>query len=268
MHNHAEMPSAEPPVLELISAGGHEDIPVLIRVFAYTADNYSLPENLEVEISNYPTESSFSTGTSNTTSGVWQFGSSDFGDVYLTLPSHFSGEILLNAVARNLNLEREGSVSFTVQPRANKPFLSASATCFDPETSSSNLSINTSLVDRDGSERLSIFVSGIPEQMALPQLEIGDGQYQLQVENVTLTNLTAEIWLNITSVATETSNDDDAVSIIVVQIEQCVEETSPTQPMPTQPMSTQGASLIFFMNIIYCCCFLFLPRFHKFHNSL
>ena len=229
IHDYAEMPSAEPPVLELISAGGREDVPVLLRIFAYTADNLSLSENLEVEISNFPAESSFSTGTSNRSSGVWLFESSDFGDVYLTLPSHFSGEILLNAVARNLNSIREGSLSFTVQPRADKPFLSANATCFDPQTQSANLSIDMSLVDRDGSERLSFSVSGIPQQTALAQLEISDGQYQLQADSITLRNITTTTRLYITSSATETLNNETALSMKVIEIEQCIVETSPTQ---------------------------------------
>ena len=156
----------EPPILELSSTGGIEDMPVAITLSASVAgDNTTIKDGLVIHVTQFPQGSAFNKGVFN--GSVWIFNSTEFGETELSLPEHFSGSIVLMTVASSGGVSREGTLGITVEAVADPPTLMVGEACYDPGLGGVNLTIESSLVDQDGSESLMIVVTNVPDTATL-----------------------------------------------------------------------------------------------------
>ena len=217
------------------SLGGFEDNPIPIRITASLAEESAIPQDLVVQVDNFPEGSTFSRGTLN--GGAWTFTPADFGDVELTLPQHLSGDILIEATALNNAASRKGSIQFVVQPVADPPNLSIEEVCYDSSYRNVNLTIHSSLVDNDGSETLIIIVAGFPENIGLAAGERDtNGDYILTPQDLPLIQVQfvgsfEPLTLSITAMSTERMNGENASTNVSVLIQPC-EKLGPT-PFPS-----------------------------------
>ena len=233
------------------SLGGFEDNPIPIRITASLAEESAIPQDLVVQVDNFPEGSTFSGGTLN--GGAWTFTPADFGDVELTLPQHLSGDILIEATALNNAASRKGSIQFVVQPVADPPNLSIEV-CYDSSYRNVNLTIHSSLVDNDGSESLIIIVAGFPENVGLAAGERDtNGDYILTPQDLPLIKLQfvgsfEPLTLSITGMSTERMNGENTSTNVSVLIQPC-EKLGPT-PFPSSesigpsPTTTAGKRII------------------------
>ena len=175
----------EPPVLELSSPGGIEDVPVVIFLSASPSseNTTAVYDEIVVYISLLPEGSAFNKGSFNGT--IWRFNSTEFGEIELTLPKHFSGSVAVLAVASHQGVSREGTLGLVIEPVADPPTLIIGETCHEARLGTVNLTIASDLVDQDGSESLVIVISDLP---GVASLSVGqmkeNGEYIVELEDL------------------------------------------------------------------------------------
>ena len=228
---------AGPPTLELSARNTMEDNPVLIQLSAYPhAQSSSLTSDLLIHITQLPMNSSLNRGIYD--GQIWRFTSLDFGETELSFSEHTSGTFMITAEAIDptASIRRVGTQQFTVNPVADAPTLSVA---HDPCICSSTFkfSIESSLIDTDGSELLEVTVSQLPEggQLTVGEL-VANGDYtfnstdQILHENIVTTipeeNLDA-VAMTLHARATELDNGDTAVTSATISVLRC-----PTTPAP------------------------------------
>ena len=223
-HASPDTPPVEPPILTLSSLGGAEDAPIPLLLSA--SDRMSSSSTgLVVKVITFPAGSNFSRGTFD--GDNWIFNPVDFGAIELRLPQHLSGNITVGASAIKDEATREGVIHIHVQAVADPPHLTVEDTCYDPAVGSMNLEIQTSLIDNDGSETLSVIIAGIPENVTLSSgQQSGNDEYTLNIQD--LANVEMQFLGNfqpfnftITSRSTEMLNGDTAYNTTSVSIELC-----------------------------------------------
>ncbi|PZP55632.1 MAG: hypothetical protein DI586_06245 [Micavibrio aeruginosavorus] len=219
--------SATTPNLLTSPATGSEDTPIALNISSSLNDSDS--ETLIITISGMPANSSLSAGTDNG-NGTWTLTAGQLTNLTFNPPANFSGSFNLTVTSASFENTTSASISsilpVTVHGEADTPSLSAQP-AFGSEDTPVTLSIITSLNDTDGSEFLSILVSGIPAGANLSAgLNNGDGSWSLspaQLTGLTLTppeNFAGIIALQVTAIATENNGDDQSVSVpLTVTIE-------------------------------------------------
>ena len=234
---YTETQPAGPPTLEMSVRDATEDNPVLIQLSAYPhAQSTSLTSDLLIHVTHLPMNSSLNGGMYD--GQVWTFTSLDFGESELTFPEHTSGTFMVTAEAVDPTaaLRRTGTQQFTVTPVADAPYLDV---VHDPCVCSRTFkfSINSALIDTDGSEVLEVIVSQLPEgtQLSVGELSsngeyIFNGTDQIMLQNIEATFPQGDLGAHTMIVharSTEIDNDDTAVTIATVSIQHC-----PTNPTP------------------------------------
>lgn len=216
----------EPPVIEISTTGGIEGTPVTISLSASLTDvNVTSMEGIVIYVTGFPEGSSFNKGFSN--DSVWTFAETDFGEVELTLPQYFSGDVVLMATATYSSVSRVGTVDFTVEAIPDPPVLSVGEACFDPESSSVNFTIDSSLIDQDGSETLTIIIANVPDNGYISVgLVMDNRKYLLLPEELTdivlvLTGPFEPFIITISALSTEVMNSEMAFSNVSLLIERC-----------------------------------------------
>jgi hypothetical protein len=226
---------AGPPILELSARDTTEDNPVPIQLSAHPhAQSSSLTSDLLIHVTQLPMNSSLNRGTYN--GQIWRFTAADFGESELSFPEHASGTFMIEAEAIDptASLRRTGTQQFTITPVADAPIMSV---VHDPCICSGTFkfSIDSSLVDTDGSEVLEVIVSQLPDRTRLSAGQtFSNGNYifnsteQFMIENVVanfsqvdLTTLT----MIVNARATETANGDSAVTSATVSVPVCPTST-------------------------------------------
>lgn len=150
----------------------------------------------------------------------------------LTLPQFYSGDVDLLVVALYHESTREGTVHIPVQAIATPPNLMVEDTCFDNVTNGStfvDLFIESSLADKDGSENLTVVITGIPNTAALSVgLRNSDGHYTLMPEDfenritLQLLNSTEPFEINITAIATELTTGEMVYTNSSLSVSICI----------------------------------------------
>ena len=228
---------AGPPILELSVRDTTEDNPVPIQLSAHPhSQSSSLTSDLLIHITQLPANSSLNRGTYD--GQVWRFTSADFGESELSLPEHTSGTFMIEAEAIDptASLRRTGTQQFTITPVADAPIMTV---VHDPCICSGTFkfSIESSLVDTDGSESLEVIVSRLPDRTQLSAGEkSSNGDYifnsteQLMIENV-IANFSQvdlnTLTMTVNAKATETANDDSAVTSATISVPVCPTSTAP-----------------------------------------
>ena len=236
-----DTPPLEPPVLEMYTPGGQEDYPVLVTVSAKLPGMNEPHEELIIQIKNLPEGSTFDKGTVSNNS--WVFNSSDFGEVHLFLPDGFSGSVQLEGTAVYLEASKQGSLQFHVEPIADPPDLAVEPVCYTPPNDGITLTIQSSLLDNDGSETLSLILQ-VPDDYDIPVGEKKSSGIFI-VDYSDLENIDIIIphfeptTLMLSAVSLEQQNHDMAYTNTSISVQFC-DVTSTTTPTSTMIVESTG----------------------------
>jgi large repetitive protein len=154
---------ASTPTLSVANASGTEDMAIPLAIAAALTDTDG-SETLSLTVTGVPTGASLSHGILNA-DGSWTLAPGDLAGLSLTPPSHFSGAIHLSVTATSAENGTTASISHTLDVSvtgvATPPQLAVSAAS-GPEGTTIPLNISAALNDTDGSETLSLTITGVP----------------------------------------------------------------------------------------------------------
>ena len=215
---------------------GTEDSPISIYLSAYSvASSIGTSREITIRVINFPTGSTFNRGTFN--GQFWTLSPTDFGELELHLPKHFSGifEITAEALYSDVPRGRVGRVQVTVQPVPDIPSLRVThSLCI--ESGQVEFTISTSLSDSDGSEALWVSVLGLPENSQLSAGHISmDGEYILELADlqgsiIATIPSTGNISITFIAMATEMLNNSTASTNVTISLSKCQEGTLDNLP--------------------------------------
>ncbi|WP_343049634.1 tandem-95 repeat protein [Azospirillum melinis] len=212
-------PVADQPIITWAPLTGTEDtaVPLNLSVALYDTDG---SERLGLlTIAGVPTGALLSAGTKNA-DGSWTLTPAQLTGLTLTPPANSDAAIALTVTA--VSIESNGStasrtvtVPITLAAVSDTPTLTVSAATGNEDTAIA-LTINPALTDTDGSETLTITISGIPAGSSLSNtagntLTISNGSITLtpaQLAGLKITppsNSDADFTLTVTAIATDGS---------------------------------------------------------------
>jgi hypothetical protein len=213
-------PVADAPTASASNETGVEDTAIPLHLGGALTD-VDGSEALTLVIENVPTGATFNHGVS-LGGGKWSVGLSDLSDLAITPPANFSGTMNLTLAATSTEAANGSaattSVPFTVSVTAvaDTPTLAVNNPTANEDTPAP-LTITTSLADADGSEILSVVVSGVPAGYLLSAgTNNHDGSWTLtpaQLSGLTIippTDHKDSFELTVTATSTEKSNSDSA----------------------------------------------------------
>ncbi|CCH48890.1 Ig-like domain-containing protein [Pseudodesulfovibrio piezophilus] len=220
-------PVADAPDVTVSDATGSEDGSIALDISAALTDTDG-SETISVVVSNIPDGSTLSSGTDNG-DGTWTLTAEELTDLTITPPEHFSGSLNLTVAATST--DANGDTATTSAPLrvdvaavVDAPTLSTSA-AVGSEDVPVQLDIASSLVDTDGSETLSLNLSGIPDGISLSAgTDNGDGSWTLtspQLSGLTMTmprDYKGNFDITVEATSTESVGGETAVVTAVVPV--------------------------------------------------
>ena len=209
---------ADTPNLSVSPASGNEDTAIPLNILASVTDS---SEILSVTISGVPAGATLSAGTDNG-NGSWTLTQAQLTNLTLTPPLNYSGTLNLSVTATSSagssHSSTQHNMTISINAVAESPVLSVLSSSGAEDTAIA-LNISSSLTDIDGSEKLSILISGVPSGAFLSAgLNNGNGSWTLsqgQLSGLKITppvNWNGNINLNVTAIATENNGDYKTVS--------------------------------------------------------
>jgi Ca2+-binding RTX toxin-like protein len=211
--------TASSPNLDIENSSGAEDQAISLNVSANLTDTDG-SETLEILASGIPAGATLSAGTNNG-DGSWTLLEEDLAGLTITPPSDFSGTIDVDFTATSTEQAGGtatvfGTASVTVLGVADTPVLSV-ANASGAEDTAIGLDFSADLTDNDGSETLSITVSGVPSGANLSAgSDNGDGSWTLSRDDLDGLRITppTDYFGNFTLSVTATSQDGSDTSTI------------------------------------------------------
>ena len=205
---------ADAPTLEVADASGNEDSAIALDIDAGLTDS---SEVLSITISGVPDGATLSAGTDNG-DGTWTLSPDQLEGLTITPAEDFSGSFDLGVTATSADGDdvatTTGSITVDVAGVADAPTLDV-ADASGSEDSAIALDIDAGLTD--GSEVLSVTISGVPDGATLSAgTDNGDGTWTLspdQLEGLTITpaeDFSGSFDLGVT--ATSADGDDVATT--------------------------------------------------------
>ncbi|MGF7176684.1 putative component of type VI protein secretion system [Azospirillum doebereinerae] len=202
---------ADAPSLTVLPASGLEDQPIALSIGAALTVP-AAGEALSVTVSGVPSGAVLSAGVNNG-NGTWTLTGAQLSGLTITPPHDFSGSIGLTVTATSsvngTQASHSEALSVTVAPVADAPSL-AVLPAYGREDLAIGLNIAAHLKDIDGSESLSVIVSGMPAGAVLSAgVNNGNGSWTLtgaQLSGLTITpphDFSGTIGLTVTARATE-----------------------------------------------------------------
>ncbi len=173
------------PNLTVTAANGNEDTAIALSVTA------SLPplvgsETLSIVISNVPAGAVLSAGTDNG-DGSWTLAPADLTGLTITPPAHSDAAINLTVKAvssdGHRSVETSGNLNVTVNGVADAPILNVTDVMGNVGTAI-GLPIETFSGDTDGSESLSVIISGVPAGASLSAGTNNNGTWTLTLADL------------------------------------------------------------------------------------
>ena len=160
---------ADDPTLTLAAADGEEGVAVPLDIKAVLGDGDG-SESLSVTVGGLPEGATLSAGEVES-DGRWRLAQSDLDGLTLKAAQHFSGEFTLavSAIAEEADGDtaiQSGNLAVTITGIADTPVLQISK-AEGEEDATIPLQIDAALSDTDGSESLSVSVTGLPEGATL-----------------------------------------------------------------------------------------------------
>ena len=167
---------ADAPTLSVADAVGNEDTAIPLTIDPQLVDTDG-SETLSVVVSGIPVGATLADGT-NSFTGTTTDNDVDISDwtlsgLTITPPLHDDGEFQLTVtatateIANSYTANTDETIDVRVDAVADTPNLAASSNVTTNEDTAVNLGISSSLVDDDGSEVLTVVVSGIVEGATL-----------------------------------------------------------------------------------------------------
>ncbi|MEZ0169424.1 Ig-like domain-containing protein [Microvirga sp. TS319] len=163
-------PVADKPVVTASNVVGQEDEPIALRLTAALTDTDG-SETLSILLTGVPEGFTLSAGVRNA-DGSWSLSASQLAGLTLNPPDDFSGSLNLTLHATATEsatgdaITTEARFQVQVEAVADAPLASA-RDVFGDEDTDIPLNLSASLVDRDGSETLSVVITGIPDGAVL-----------------------------------------------------------------------------------------------------
>ncbi|MFT5523075.1 MAG: hypothetical protein ACI9HK_001019, partial [Pirellulaceae bacterium] len=192
-------PDADSPILTAADAKGPQDSPIPLDIdFALQDTDGS--ETGELIVTG-PTGISFNNGT-EVAPGTWEFTADDLAGLTVTPPTGFTGEFQLWLAGKSTETDNgdvateSADITVCVQENlddtADEPNLDVESKITGDQDTAIPLNITASLNDTDGSETLSLLVTGVPEGATLSAgtLDVSAGGYWLtsdQLDGLTIT---------------------------------------------------------------------------------
>jgi hypothetical protein len=196
---------------------GFEDSPIALDLSASVTDTDGSETVSSVTVSGVPEGASLSAGVDNG-DGSWTLSVDEIDGVEITPPSNFSGEFDLTATATTTDdsgdtASVDSTFTVSVEGVADDAKLEISDAA-GKEDGRIGLDVSAALSDLDGSETLSITVSGVPDGASLSAgIDNGDGTWSLapeQLEGLSVLppeHFSGSFELEVTATAAEADGD-------------------------------------------------------------
>jgi Ca2+-binding RTX toxin-like protein len=238
--------TASVPTLTVSPASGLEDTAIALNIAAALTD-LDGSETLSIAISGVPAGATLSAGT-NLGSGTWLLTPAQLNGLTITPRANSDADFTLTVRATALESNggatatRTASLPVTVTPVADAPTLAVS-----PASGSGSgpvpLNISAALVDTDGSETLSIAISGVPAGATLSAgTNQGNGTWLLtpaQLAGLTINPPANGSNFTLTVTARATEADGGATAMTTASLPVALPPVDTTASMPT--LSVSGA---------------------------
>ena len=219
---------ADTPSLSLSPASGTEDTAISLSITTALGD-LDGSETLSITVADVPTGATLSAGTDNG-DGTWTLTPAQLSGLTITPPADSDADFALNVTATSTESTggdtaiANGTLNVTVAADADAPSLTVSDATGNADTAIA-VNVTTALADTDGSESLSITVSGVPTGASLSAgIDNGDGSWTLtpaQLSGLTVTppaGSTTDFTLSVSTTSTEASGGDTAVTADTINI--------------------------------------------------
>lgn len=212
---------ADAPTLTVADAWGVEDTPIALNVSAALTDTDG-SESLSVEISGVPDGATLSAGVDQG-GGVWLLRQDDLDGLTITPPAHSDSDFTLNVTATTSeanghSMDTSAVINVSIQGRGDPAALTV-ADASGIEDTPIDLSIFAAMTDTDGSEALTLTISGVPDGAALSAgADQGGGVWLLRPDDLNgLTimppaNSDSDFTLTVTATTTDASGHSSTTS--------------------------------------------------------
>jgi len=211
---------ADAPTLETADASGTEDNAIALKISSGLTDTDG-SETLSITISGVPDGATLNAGTENQ-DGTWTLSSDDLNGLTVTPPADSDVDFTLTVSATSTDgTDTEtvsGTIDVSVAADADTPTLNLEQASGD-EDNAIALNIDPGLGDTDGSETMSITISGVPDGAILSAgTANADGTWILDgadLSDLTITpppDYSGSFDLGVTATATEADGGDTATA--------------------------------------------------------
>ena len=214
---------ADAPTVTANDVSGNEDTAITLDIASALTDTDG-SESLSIVVSGVPTGGSLSAGTDNG-DGTWTLTQGQLTGLTLTPPSDSDSDFTLTVTSTSTEAtggdtaQTVDTFDVTVNAVADAPTVTANDVSGN-EDAAITLDITSALTDTDGSESLSVVVSGVPSGASLSAgTDNGDGTWtltQAQLTGLTLTPPSGsddDFTLTVTSTSTEDNGGDTAQTV-------------------------------------------------------
>ena len=211
---------ADAPTLTLADASGDEDTAIPLGIAGTLADTDG-SETLSVLVSGVPSDATLSAGTKNL-DGTWTLTSAQLAGLTITPPSNSDADFTLTVKATAAESENAsqafatGTIKVTVNAVADAPALTVADASGD-EDAVIPLALGSTLTDTDGSETLSVLISGVTDASLSAGTDNKDGSWTLTPAQLAGLSITphsgvpgGSLTLTVKATSTETSNSSQA----------------------------------------------------------
>ncbi len=250
---------ADAPTVTISDASGNEDTAIALDIASSLTDTDG-SETLSIEISGVPEGAVLSAGTKNS-DGTYTLTAAQLSGLTVTPPSNSDEDFQLTVTATSTETSNGdtaqtiATLNVAVAAVADAPTVTVSDAS-GSEDAAIALDIASSLTDTDGSETLSIEISGVPEGAVLSAgTKNSDGTYTLtaaQLSGLTVTppsNSDEDFQLTVTATSTETSNGETAQTSATLNVAVAAVTDGPLAVGPEFQVNTYTTNSQYFPKI-------------------
>ncbi len=229
---------ADAPTLTVNDGSGTEDTAIALDITSALTDTDG-SETLSLTISGVPAGATLSAGTDNG-GGTWTLAPTDLAGLTITPPADSDADFTLTVTATSTETangdtaQTVGTIDVSVAAGADAPTLTVNDGSGTEDTAIA-LDITSALTDTDGSETLSITISGVPAGAALSAgTDNGGGTWTLAPSDLAGLTITppadsdADFTLTVTATSTETANGDTAQTVGTIDVSVAADADTPT----------------------------------------
>jgi large repetitive protein len=232
--------------LPVEAASGLEDTAIALSIGASVSSGGG-SDSLALRIEGVPSGAVLSAGTDNG-DGSWSLAPAELVGLTLTPPANSDADFTLTVVATvteassGARSTTSALLPVTVTAVADTPAMTAGAASGTEDTAIA-LPLSAALTDTDGSESLTVVVSGVPAGAVLSAgTDNGDGSWTLtgaSISGVTLTpppGADGDFTLTIVATATEANGGDTAVTTATMAVSVAADADAPIVTVSGAPV--------------------------------